>query len=47
MTRGGKDGPTRVGELVEAFLAEKGVRKQVRRMEVLDLWPEVVGEGIA
>lgn len=42
-----KDGPVRVGELVDAFLDEKGVRQQVRRMEVLEAWPEVVGERIA
>lgn len=44
---GGGDGPTRVGELLEAFLEEKGVNRQVRRMEVLDRWSEVVGEAIA
>lgn len=40
-------GPERVGKLVEAFLDEKGVRAQVRRMEVLERWPDVVGEAIA
>ncbi|HSR40670.1 MAG TPA: DUF721 domain-containing protein, partial [Longimicrobiales bacterium] len=43
--RGG--GFTRVGKLVEGLLREKGMRSQVRRMEVLHDWEERVGEGIA
>lgn len=47
MSRRGNEGPTRVGKLVEAFLDEKGVKQQVRRMAVLERWPEIVGESIA
>ena len=43
----GRDGPTRVGELVDSFLEQKGVRRQVRRMSVLEEWDDAVGEGIA
>lgn len=43
----GRDGPVKVGELLGAFLEEKGVGRQVRRMDVLDAWPERVGETIA
>lgn len=42
-----KDGPKRVGELVDAVLDRVGVRKQVRRTEILEEWDEIVGEGIA
>lgn len=42
-----KDGPKRVGELVDAVLDGVGVRKQVRRTEILEEWDEIVGEGIA
>ncbi len=43
--RGGK--PTRLGDVLGQVLERAGVADQVRRMEVLDLWPEVVGERIA
>ncbi len=43
----GKKGPTRVGELVDAFLEEKGVRKQIARQTAVDAWAGVVGEAIA
>jgi len=43
--RGGK--PTRLGEVLGQVLEHAGVADQVRRMEVLDLWPDVVGERIA
>lgn len=45
--RGDGGGPERVGDLVKRFLTRKGVRSQVRRMEVLERWSEVVGPGIA
>ena len=41
------EGPSRVGELVEAFLNERGVGPQLRRVQVLETWPDVVGEAIA
>lgn len=37
----------RVGDLLDRFLEKKGVRRQVRRMSVMDEWPERVGEGLA
>jgi predicted nucleic acid-binding Zn ribbon protein len=36
-----------VGALLAAVLDKHGVREQVRRMEVLELWPEIVGEDLA
>lgn len=45
MSRGG--GPARIGSMVEGILEKHGVREQVRRMEVLELWPEIVGEDLA
>jgi len=43
----GRDGPVKVGELVDALLDRKGLKHQVRRMEVLERWEEIVGEGLA
>lgn len=43
----GDGGPTRVGEVLEGFLRETGLREQVRRMSVLDAWDELVGDKIA
>lgn len=43
----GKGGPTRLGDLVEAFLQEKGVKEQLRRQSALEAWAAAVGEGIA
>jgi predicted nucleic acid-binding Zn ribbon protein len=43
-----RDGePERVGALVGDFLERKGVRVQVERTGVLDVWPERVGQAIA
>ena len=36
-----------MGALLAAVLDRHGVRDQVRRMEVLELWPEIVGEDLA
>jgi predicted nucleic acid-binding Zn ribbon protein len=36
-----------VGAVLAAVLDKHGVREQVRRMEVLELWPEIVGEDLA
>ena len=33
--------------MLEVILEKHGVREQVRRMEVLELWPEIVGEDLA
>jgi len=40
-------GPAKVGTLLAEVLARHGVREQVRRMEVLELWPEIVGAELA
>lgn len=40
-------GPERVGDLLEGVLTSTGVRKQVRRVGVMEEWPERVGEEIA
>ena len=40
-------GPVKLGEMLGEVLEERGLRDQVRRMEVLDLWPELVGEHVA
>lgn len=50
---GGADGrgrsrqPVSLGSFVDKILAEHGVLDQVRRMSVLDVWPELVGEAVA
>ena len=43
---GGKK-PVKLAEMLDGILAQHGVKDQVRRMEVLDLWPELVGEHVA
>lgn len=43
--RGG--GPAKVGELLESFLDDAGVRAQVERQAVLEEWAERVGPRIA
>lgn len=40
-------GPAQIAVLLERVLEKHGVREQVRRMEVLDLWPEIVGADLA
>jgi predicted nucleic acid-binding Zn ribbon protein len=40
-------GPTKLGKVLEGVLAQHGLQDQVKRMEVLDLWPEIVGEQVA
>ena len=45
--RGGGGGPKKVDGLVEGLLKSYGVEDQVRRMDVLELWPEIVGEHVA
>jgi len=39
--------PVRVDALLSQVLAKHGVQKQVERMSLLALWPEVVGEQLA
>lgn len=40
-------GPARVDTLLAGVLRKHGVHEQVRRMEALELWAEVVGEDLA
>ncbi|MDA0327529.1 MAG: DUF721 domain-containing protein [Gemmatimonadetes bacterium] len=42
-----KSGPVRVDSLLEGLLEKHGVREQVQRMGVLELWPEIVGEQLS
>ena len=42
-----RSGPRRVDAVLSAVLEQHGVLDQVRRMEVLDLWPTIVGDGLA
>jgi len=42
-----RGGPQRVDAVLSGVLEKHGVRKQVERMSVLDLWPEIVGEQLA
>ena len=39
--------PVKLSEMLEGVLEQHGVRDQVRRNAVLDLWPELVGEHVA
>jgi len=40
-------GPVQVGSLVPSVLDQYGVKDQIKRMTVLKLWPEIVGEHVA
>ena len=42
-----KRGPTRVDAVLAGVLEKHGVQKQVQRIGVLELWPEIVGEQLA
>ena len=39
--------PVRVDSVLAALLEKHGVKEQVERLSVLDLWPELVGEHVA
>ena len=39
--------PVRVGTVLTGLLEKHGVRRQVERMSVLALWPDIVGEQLA
>jgi predicted nucleic acid-binding Zn ribbon protein len=39
--------PLRVDAVLAGVLEKHGVRKQVERIGVLELWPEIVGEKLA
>lgn len=36
-----------VGSLIDGVLDAHGVREQVERMRALEVWPDVVGEGLS
>ena len=38
---------SRVGDILPAVLKSIGLDKRLKERELLELWPEVVGEGIA
>ena len=42
-----KPGPIRVDAVLSNVLEKHGLSEQVQRMEVLELWPEIVGEQLA
>jgi len=42
-----RTGPLKVGKVLEGMLEHHGLQDQVKRMAVLDLWPEIVGEHVA
>ena len=45
MKRSGR--PVKLGDMLAGVLEERGLKDQVRRMEVLELWPELVGDHVA
>lgn len=44
---GGGNKPVRVDAVLSDLLEEHGVADQVRRMNLLELWPRLVGEKVA
>ena len=42
-----KTGPVKVDAVLSGLLEKHGVRRQVERMSVIELWPEIVGEKLA
>ncbi len=42
----GKSGPIQIGSVVAEVLEQHGVQKQIERMSVLELWPDIVGEQL-
>ena len=42
-----KPGPVRLDRVLGEVLDRHGLQDQVRRMSVLELWPDIVGSGIA
>jgi len=45
MTRG--SGPVKLEAVLSSVLDQHGVHDQVKRMGVLELWPDIVGEKLA
>ena len=46
MRRGGSK-PTPLGDVLGKLLEQHGLQDDVKRWEVLDLWPEIVGAHVA
>ena len=42
-----RTGPMKLGKVLEGVLEQHGLQDQVKRMEALDLWPEIVGDHVA
>ncbi|HKJ01927.1 MAG TPA: DUF721 domain-containing protein [Longimicrobiales bacterium] len=42
-----RTGPRKLDKVLESVLQQHGLQEQVKRMEVLDLWPEIVGKHVA
>ena len=42
-----KSGPARLDGVLPGVLEKLGVSRQIKRMEVLELWPEIVGDQLA
>jgi predicted nucleic acid-binding Zn ribbon protein len=40
-------GPARVGSVLQKVLEKHGVDRQIERLGVLELWPDIVGEQLA
>ena len=45
MKRGG--GPKPLGKMIDGFLEERGMKDQVTRNGVLEMWPDIVGAHVA
>lgn len=39
--------PVKLSDMLDGILEKHGLRDQVRRIAVLDLWPELVGDHVA
>ena len=42
-----RSGPVKVDDVLAGVLEKHGVRDQIARMHIVDLWPEIVGEKLA
>ena len=42
-----RGGPARVDSVLQGVLEKHGVSKQIERLGVLELWPEIVGQKLA
>lgn len=42
----GRSGPIQISSVLADVLEQHGVQKQIERMSVLELWPDIVGEQL-